>query len=256
MRKPKIMLVDDSELVLEVVGTTLRQAGYEVVTRSLPVGAGAQILREKPDLVLLDVSMPLMSGAEISESIRKSALARGTCIVLHSDRPSAELADLSERCGADGYIRKSADPAHLLADVEHWLARARASKARRSTGPLERGHVLAACSLQTRRLLERELTISLPLRYTNSGAELIRHVGSTAAPALVLVGTSLADVSCAALYRSLCREHPSWRRRTVLIEEPTAHAPDLTGLEDLPRWSTERSVIELSLLLGRMAAAS
>lgn len=256
MRKPKIMLVDDSELLLDVIGATLRDAGYEVIARSVPVGAGAHILRERPDLVLLDVSMPLMSGAEISESIRKSALARGTCIVLHSDRPAHELADLAERCGADGYIRKSSDPGQLVSEVQGWLERSRAASTRRPSGPTEGQHAFVACAPRTRAIIESELRTAMPLRYTDSGAELLRHVCSTSAPALVIVGTSLADVTCSAIYRAACRSHPSWKRRFVLIDEPSPHATSLTGLEDLPRWSSDRPVAELSMLIGRLAAAS
>lgn len=254
MRKPKIMLVDDSELLLDVIGATLRDAGYEVLTRSVPVGAGAHILRERPDLVLLDVSMPLMSGAEISEAVRKSSLARGTCIVLHSDRPAHELADLAARCGADGYIRKSGDPGQLVTEVQGWLERSRAMSARKVSGHAD-PYAYVACAPRTRALLEKSLVATVPLRYTDSGAEVLRHVCSAKAPALVVIGTSMADVSCGAIYRAACRSHPSWKRRFVLIDEPAAHGSDHAGLEELPRWSVDRPVAELSMLLGRLAPA-
>jgi DNA-binding response OmpR family regulator len=253
MRKAKIMLIDDSELLLDVISATLRDAGYEVITRSLAVGAGAHIMRERPDLVLLDVSMPLMSGAEISETIRKSSLARGTCIILHSDRPARELEELVERCGADGYIRKGADPGKLVTEVRGWIDRA--ASVRRTNGLPSSVYAFIACAPRTRGLLEKELVAPLPLRYSDSSAEALRHVCSAQPPALVMVGTSRVDVSCAAIYRAACRNHPSWHRRFLLIDEPPAAAPDAADLAELPRWSSERPVHELSALLARLALA-
>lgn len=253
MRKAKIMLIDDSELLLDVIGSTLRDAGYEVITRSLAIGAGAHIIRERPDLVLLDVSMPLMSGAEVAETIRKSSLARRTCIVLHSDRPSRELEELVERCGADGYLRKGSDAGRLVTEVQGWIDRA--ANVQRTDGPSGSAYAFIACAPRTRGLLEKELVVPISLRYSDSSAEVLRHVCSAQPPAFVMVGSSRVDLSCGAIYRAACRNHPSWQRRFVLIDEPPTPAPDAADLAALPRWSSQRPVHELSELLARLALA-
>lgn len=248
MRTPKIMLIDDSELVLDVVGATLRDAGYDVVTRSVPIGAGAHIVRERPDVVLLDVSMPLMSGAEISGAVRKSSLARGICILLHSDRAAPELAELVERCGANGYIRKGSDPARLVAEVQGWVERARAG----ALGPGKAKYGFITCGPRTRARLEKELVAAIPLRYSDSSAEALRHVCSSEPPAIVVVGTSRVDISCLSVFRAACRSHPSWQRRFGIIDETGAPVIEGSELADVPRWSSERPVSELSILIGRL----
>ena len=59
------MVVDDSELVCRALSRALGAEGFEVVTRLNPIGTGAAIARERPDVVLLDVSMPALDGAEV-----------------------------------------------------------------------------------------------------------------------------------------------------------------------------------------------
>ena len=255
MGKPKVMIIDDSELVLDVVGATLREAGYDVIARSIPIGAGAHIVRERPDLVLLDVSMPLMTGAEISESVRQRSLARSTCIVLHSDRPSDELAELARTCGADGYVQKGGDPLRLLADVQRWIDRARAGEARTSAAT-HAPYVFVACAPATRALLEDQLSAAVPIRYSDSAAEALRHVCSTRPPSALVVGTSRVDVTLGALHRAACRNNPSWERRIVRIDEPGSPPIEGASLAELPRWSRTQPVAELSMLLGRLVAAT
>lgn len=245
MTKPKIMLVDDSALILDFVGETLREAGYDVSTRSVAIGTGAAILRERPALALLDVSMPLMTGAEISGSIRASSMACSTWVVLHSDRPEAELKELVQRCGADGYIRKTGDSRQLLDAVRSWIARGR---------PRPRaGYILIACSPTTRERIARGLDDQLPIRFTDSGAEALRYVCSKDAPSVVAVGTSMEDVSCEVIYRNAERADGRWRSRFMVIDERSGSTESLGALASLPCWSSADPVARLVAALSALA---
>lgn len=248
MTKPKIMLVDDSALVLDVVGDTLRRAGYDVIARSVAVGTGAAILRERPILALLDVSMPLMSGTEISRAIQGSSVARTTWVVLHSDRPEHELQELVERCGADGYIRKTGDSRRLLEAVQSWIARGRPAA--------NAGYVLVACGRATRERLSRELEVTLPVRFTDSGTQALRQACSKDAPAVVAIGTSVSDLSPEMVYRSAQRSDPRWRSRFLLIEESVAPERIAGPLAELPRWSCADPVSQLASMLGALVSKS
>ena len=99
------MIVDDSALVCRALSLALEKAGFAVVTRTNPIGTGGAIVREKPDLVLLDVSMPALQGDEIVSGLVASGKRR-TKILLHSDRSESELTELTRTCGADGFVRK------------------------------------------------------------------------------------------------------------------------------------------------------
>ncbi len=68
----KIMVVDDEENLLELVKTLLEQEGFEVVTASSGEECLEKLKKVRPDLILLDVMMPRMTGREVLEKIRKN----------------------------------------------------------------------------------------------------------------------------------------------------------------------------------------
>jgi len=121
MNKGKVMVVDDSEMILEVVKCVLEEAGYEVVTRATPFGTAAAVSVEKPDLLLLDVSMPALSGDKIVEVVRNNEKLKNTKVCLFSDRSELELNKIVSACGADGFIQKTDDEEKLISQVGGWL---------------------------------------------------------------------------------------------------------------------------------------
>jgi two-component system sensor histidine kinase ChiS len=116
----KILVVDDSDLCLDLTRMMLEEYGYEVVTLSSGLGLSRALGREKPDLVLLDVSMPAVSGDQIVEVARQNKQHRCP-IVLFSDRPVGELAMLARNCGAAGFIAKTSDARTLAQSVSRYL---------------------------------------------------------------------------------------------------------------------------------------
>ena len=117
----RILLVDDNETILHWAAGVLRKAGYETVTRSQPIGATAAIVRENPDLVLLDVNMPGLEGDEVVSALRKSPRGRTTRVVLCSSLPAHELGAKARACGADGFICKTSDRSEYLRQVGQFL---------------------------------------------------------------------------------------------------------------------------------------
>lgn len=114
----KIVVIDDSAIALAMTRDALEAAGFRVVALDTPIGASVVATQEKPDVVLVDVAMASMSGEIVVKNLR--ARAKGstrTRVLLYSDRPDREMQELANRCGADGYIRKSGDPDALVADV-------------------------------------------------------------------------------------------------------------------------------------------
>jgi DNA-binding response OmpR family regulator len=106
MRKRKILILDDSPLVREMVDIALSEHGYEVVGLASPFDFAAALRREQPDLVLMDVTMPALAGDKVVEFARR--YSTDSCpIILFSDRSESELARLASQCGADGYIGKT-----------------------------------------------------------------------------------------------------------------------------------------------------
>lgn len=116
-----IMVIDDSEVVLEVTKDALERAGFRVITRERSSGSVNFLVKEKPDLVLLDVNMPLVAGDMIATLVRRAAPNGKTIILLYSSLPSDELRAKALAAGADGYIRKTSNTAELVRHVQHWL---------------------------------------------------------------------------------------------------------------------------------------
>jgi two-component system sensor histidine kinase ChiS len=117
----KILVVDDSDLCRDLTRMMLEDHGYQVVTMESGLGLSRALGREKPDLVLLDVSMPALSGNQVVEVTRQHRLHRCP-IVLFSDRPASELSILARDCGAAGFIAKTSNAAALAQLVGRFLA--------------------------------------------------------------------------------------------------------------------------------------
>lgn len=102
--KSRVLILDDDPEQLLLVGRSLRAAGYDVEMLTSPIGITNVARRLQPDVVLLDVNVPALSGDQLVEGIRKQhAAAR---IVLYSGADAATLHGLAKTAGADGWIQK------------------------------------------------------------------------------------------------------------------------------------------------------
>ncbi len=108
-----VLLVDDDEMMATLTERVLAGHGMQVTRTATPLGASNLARRLRPDLVLLDVELPALTGDALVGLLRRTAPST-TRIVLYSSHDDGRLRDLATRTGADGWIRKGAD-AHTLA---------------------------------------------------------------------------------------------------------------------------------------------
>ena len=111
--KYRLVLIDDSDLVLEIMTRVLADAGFEVRAMSSLRKFVNVVMDWKPHLIVTDLHMPDMSGAELCAWLRKQMQTARIPIVFCSSTPEAELARLCEEVGADGYVSKQAGPEAL-----------------------------------------------------------------------------------------------------------------------------------------------
>lgn len=116
----KILLVDDDPDLLAVTGFALQQAGFLVVKASDGVEALAAFQREQPDLAVLDINMPRMTGFELAQKIRERSQIPLIMLTVRSEEEDVVRA-LS--LGADDYLTKPFSPRILLARVKALLRR-------------------------------------------------------------------------------------------------------------------------------------
>lgn len=116
--KHKILAVDDHPETLDIVVLTLQQYGYDVVSTPLPKEGIRLAETEKPDLILLDVNMPEMSGLEVCRYLRANPDLASTPIIMFTaeDEPYQKLAGFD--AGADDYLTKPTDPDEMIARIE------------------------------------------------------------------------------------------------------------------------------------------
>lgn len=118
-----ILVVDDDRVAADLVVAALTRAGYVVHTHDSGFGLAVAIHRCRPDLVVLDVCMPGLSGYQALKAARALDPSYGisASVLLHSGLPELELADLAERIGARGYVRKPARLSTIVEAVRHCL---------------------------------------------------------------------------------------------------------------------------------------
>jgi two-component system, OmpR family, alkaline phosphatase synthesis response regulator PhoP len=111
------MLVDDEPHVLEVLRVTLEDLGFRLIEAQDGPGALKLARSERPDLVVLDVMLPSMSGLEVCRTLKHSDGTEGTPIILLTARNGEDDARAGEEAGADRYLTKPFSPLTLLTEV-------------------------------------------------------------------------------------------------------------------------------------------
>jgi len=114
----RILVVDDDAQVRGFVAGLLRAAGYDVVTAADGAEALTCIARQRPDVVLLDLAMPVMDGWQVLRTLRVQRV--NVPLVFMSAGHNARLE--AERHGADGYLGKPFTRAELIAAVVRFVS--------------------------------------------------------------------------------------------------------------------------------------
>jgi CheY-like chemotaxis protein len=120
MKRKKILVIDDDPVHLVLTKDLLEEEGHEVLVHGTPFGATQKILVTGPDLVLLDVNMPALSGEGLASLLRRHPRTHGTRILLHSSNDEEALRAAVERLGLTGYVCKG-DPVSLRRSVARVL---------------------------------------------------------------------------------------------------------------------------------------
>jgi K+-sensing histidine kinase KdpD len=114
----KILLIDDSDFILESTSTLLEFAGYEVITASDGITGLEKSRTESPDLIICDISMPGMSGFEVVVAVRDNPDTKQLpFIFLTAFTEKQKMREGIER-GADDYLTKPFTKKELIAAVE------------------------------------------------------------------------------------------------------------------------------------------
>ena len=110
----KVLVVDDDDELADVVRQVLRDAGYSVATVRHGAAALELVRHIAPDLILLDLTMPIMDGWSFVAQYRRIARSDARIVLLTGNSHAPEIA---ETLNADGYVTKPFDMTDLIAVV-------------------------------------------------------------------------------------------------------------------------------------------
>jgi DNA-binding response OmpR family regulator len=116
--KVKILVVDDEPSIVQTLQDRLEMNEYTVVTACNGREGLKKAQQEKPDVILLDVIMPIMDGHEMLEILRKQPGCEGISVIMLTARSQTHDIARANACGIDDYIVKPFDLSELLEKIE------------------------------------------------------------------------------------------------------------------------------------------
>ena len=132
MPRGRVLIVDDHPEILEGMKMLLEMEGMDVTTHDSVITLPLILRKADPEVILLDLSLPALSGESLFTLGRKRLLRHTDAfVILFSGRPLAELAANAEAFGADGVLPKSEDAMQAVARVKTWIEQHRALRTAR-----------------------------------------------------------------------------------------------------------------------------
>ncbi len=121
MSKLRILSVDDSASIRQMVSFTLTKEGYEVIEASDGQDALSKLGGSPVNMVITDLHMPVMDGIELIKSLRANPAYKFTPIVMLTTESHQDRKDKGRQAGATGWIVKPFKPDQLIAVVKRLL---------------------------------------------------------------------------------------------------------------------------------------
>lgn len=117
----RILVVEDNEKNMYLIAFILNKSGYEVIEAWTGEEGIELTIKEKPDLVLMDVQLPGIDGLETTKRIRESEADGKVPIVALTSYAMTGDKEKALNAGCTGYLEKPIDPETFMADIEKYL---------------------------------------------------------------------------------------------------------------------------------------
>ncbi len=116
-----VLLVEDNEDNRIIYSTVLRHVGYDVVEAEDGVQAIALARSAKPDLILMDISIPELDGWEATRILRADPATKRTPIIALTAHALPDDRERAAQVGFTAYLAKPVEPRAVVAEVKRWL---------------------------------------------------------------------------------------------------------------------------------------
>ncbi len=120
---PKILLVEDNELNRDMLSRRLQRRGFEIIAAVDGEKGVALAVSEKPDLILMDISLPGLNGWDATKQIRRNALTAPIPIIALTAHAMSGDREKTLEAGCDEYETKPVELEALLSKIEALLSR-------------------------------------------------------------------------------------------------------------------------------------
>ena len=121
MADKTVLVVDDEIHIVHVVAIKLRNNGYEVISADNGAEALELALKDKPDIIVTDYQMPVMSGLELVGNLRKHEETKDTPVIMLTARSFAISQEQQDELKISGCLSKPFSPKELLGNIEDIL---------------------------------------------------------------------------------------------------------------------------------------
>ena len=119
--KPRVLLVDDYPDAREMYSEYLEYSGFEVVEASNGMEAIQRAVDDAPDIILMDLSLPVMDGWEATRRLKADEATRHIPIVALTGHALAGASEGAKRAGCDSFVTKPCLPDDLVVEVRRML---------------------------------------------------------------------------------------------------------------------------------------
>jgi phosphoserine phosphatase RsbU/P len=160
-----VLVIDDGADNRMLLDAVLSRAGYRVLLAEDGAHGLQMLEQETPSLILLDYSMPGLSGPEVAERIRAHRRCATTPIILLTASTEADHVDQAFAAGADDYVTKPFDRRILTARIESMIRAAEDRQRARLSAEVQQQHDRLLSDLQDAARVQREQITALPVRY-------------------------------------------------------------------------------------------
>ncbi len=117
----RILVVEDNETNMYLIRFMLEKSGYEVIEAMEGTAGVGLAVKEKPDLILMDVQLPDIDGLEATKRIRATEADSESPIIALTSFAMAGDRERALTAGCTGYIEKPINPETFMAEIEEYL---------------------------------------------------------------------------------------------------------------------------------------
>ena len=117
-----ILAVEDQEDNMQILRDLLTSAGYQIIEAENGKDALAAVTKRRPDLILMDIQIPIIDGYEVTRRIKANPALRSIPIIAVTSHALGEGEEKARAAGCDDFVAKPYSPRQLLAKVRQYLS--------------------------------------------------------------------------------------------------------------------------------------